>query len=193
MNWNAVNNMVTAGAPLRAISAGGAGGLSDLSQLHGGIELQTAAVLNDSFLLQSGGTNINLPFNVTEDVYYVVDFYLPSVANILTYVALWFDANNYLGIRLNTGVDGNFYFVTRLAAAETTTSLGAAATTWYRAYIYAGAASCWCVLNGANAVVHTANIPTDNLSVFIRIETLDGAPALKTMRTREILVLQDAP
>jgi hypothetical protein len=192
--YDAGIDMVSAGAPFRAISSGGGGTLAELSQLHGGVELQTAALLNDAFYLETGGpTNPLYTYNVSEDVYYVMDFYLPSVADILVYMVLWSDANNYIGIRLNTAVDGNFYFVTRSGGAETITSLGAAgAAAWHRAYIRASTGNCWCVLDGANAVTHATDITTDNLGLYHYVETLDAGPALKTLRVRKTRALQDA-
>lgn len=101
------------------------------------------------------------------------------------------NANNYICIRYDTAVDANLRFVTRAAAAETTTVLGAADNNWHQAYLTAGSTECRLILDGGTTVSHNTNIPAGNLCLYAYLETLAGAA--KNIDLRHLRILQDYP
>lgn len=188
---NAAKNEVIADNPLHYAETGN-GAVTAVSALHGGAQIQTGGVLNNDCTLQTGdNANPSYIYNVSEEVYFTADFKIPTVTNVLVQTGLYADANNWIGLRFDTSVDGNLYFVTRAAAAEATTSLGAPGTGWHRAYVIATASSVKLVIDGGATTEHTTHIPAANLAAHAYVKTL--AAANRSLQFRCLRVLQDAP
>jgi len=188
---NAAKNEIIADNPLHYAETGN-GTVTAVSALYGGAQVQTGAVLNNDCTIQTGdNTNPVYVYNVSEDLYFSASFKIPTVTNINIMVGLYADANNWLGFRLNTAVDGNLYFVTRAAATETATSLGAADTSWHDVHVIAQTGSVKVVIDGGATLEHTTNIPASNLSAYAYVKTLGAAN--RALQFRCLRILQDSP
>jgi hypothetical protein len=181
VDYNSARNELISDDPLYTTKVGAAGTITAVNALYGGMDMATGGVANNNILVQTGdvsGAAATYTYNVAQDIYFTANFRMPNAAditNVSIIAGLYADANNYVAIRLNTAVDGNIYFVTRAAAAETTTSLGAAASnTWYRVYVRAQTGTAWIISNGSATTTHVANIPAGNLSLYGYVETLNA-------------------
>lgn len=179
VDYNGARNILNVDTPLSATKVGAAGTITSLSVLSGGMRITTGGVANNNVLVQTGDSaGASLVYNVSQDPYVTVEFRFPAAgdfANVRAIGGFYIDQNNYVGVRIDTGIGPNLYFVTRNGGVETATSLGAPDTNWHRAYIMGGAASCWFVLDGSATVTHTTNIPLGNAALGIYLETLAGA------------------
>ena len=179
VDYLAARNILSADTPLSATKVGAAGTIASMSVLHGGMRITTGGVANNNVLVQTGDSvGASNVYNVSENIYLTVDFRFPAAgdyANARLIGGLYVDQNNYAGIRLDTGIGPNLYFVTRNGGVETATALGGPDTNWHRVYVYAGATSCWLVIDGSATVTHTTNIPAADGTLGVYIETLVGA------------------
>jgi len=145
-----------------------------------GIRLTTGAALNDDLLLTNGdGTATRFTWNPLNEVWLHFHYRFPAAgdaANVYYLGGLWQDANNYVCLRYDTAVDTNLRFVTRAAAAETITVLGALDTSWHDVYLKFSTGEVRFTLEDLAVVtVHTTNIPVGNFTWYNYLKTLTTA------------------
>jgi len=189
--YNAVNNTMNANNQLMTVFVG-AGSFSPIALLFGGMAAATGGVINDSALIETGdGTNPIPIYNASEDPFYRARFQIPIITDVIVRFGLYQDTNNWVGIYLNTGVGGNWYFNTWNGGAQTAVSLGGSDANWHEVHFGLTTTRAWCSLDGAASVQSTTNITASNLLVFAYVETL--ANAVRSVNFRNIKVLQDQP
>ena len=158
----------------------GAGTFNTNDGPSAGIRITTAAALNDDMLLTNGdGTASRFTWNPLNEVWLHFHYRFPTApdaANVYYLGGLWQDANNYVCLRYDTAVDTNLRLVTRAAAAETLTVLGALDTSWHDVYMKFTAGEVRFTLEDTGTVtVVTTNVPTGNFTWYNYLKTLTTA------------------
>ena len=158
-----------------------------------GMRITTGAVINDNNLIATGdNTGIGLKWNPSQTIWKRCRYRFPNAgdaANSYFLGGLYQDANNYVALRYDTSVDANLRLVTRAAAAETLTVIGALDTNWHTVYMKFTAGEVRFCHDGV-VTVHTTNVPAGNFAWYHYLETL--ANATKNYDLAHLLLIQDA-
>lgn len=189
--WTGVGwNMIISERPYRAINNGGASWVA-LNQSYGGVRMSTAAITGRYAAFGTGDDNGFVhTFNAQNNISFHIDFRSFTNTNEISFGGLYNNwSGAFIGIRLNTSVDGNWYFVTNDSSAETTTSLGASDTDWHKIWFEINETSAQLSIDGSSRITHSTNIPTDDLMPYLYIETLENVA--KSIDIRHFVILQD--
>jgi hypothetical protein len=158
-----------------------------------GMRITTGALINNSNLIATGdATGIGGSWNPTQTIWMHLHYRFPNAgdaANSYFLGCFYQDANNYVGMRYDTAIDANLRLVTRAAAAETLTVVGALDTDWHEILVKFATGEVRFCQDGGTVVVHTTNVPVGNFAWYTYLETL--AAAAKNYDVSLLTIWQD--
>ena len=184
-------NLVISERAYRVDTNGGATWTS-IDDSHGGMRISTAGITNRWAEFGLGDSNNYVySFNVSDDIYYNLNFRANTNTNELVFCGLYNKVTGaFTGIRLNTAVDNNWYFVTNDTSSETTTSLGASDNEWHEFWMSVNGTIAEISFDQAPNINHTTNLPSDLMTPYIYIQTYENQ--VKNFGVRHLVVLQNA-